>query len=593
MAEPSPSRVRTRLAPVLFALAVLPVAALAVWFHGMSLRAVESVLERQTLAAVRSAASGVGSTYRDLLAVGSLPARSRVVREALGAPTPPRNELRAYARWFLANAGSHFAQIIFVDGDGAPVDKYDPGSVGAIDQQIDAVQSGQSAAAPTFEPSDGGGLPGSGQRLRISVQSTIAHGQVFRFARPVGGGRRPGRAASTSHTPSGYVSLDVPVDELLTLRAGDDIELLLIDDEAGGVLLSPDPLLQGQPVVSALPGLAAILAAVGDSTSASVRFTEAGIERVASFARLDEPSWTVIAWVDAGPYVAGPRATGRLTLAATGLFVLLSGALIIFLVTRVQRRTALLQDANEQLEEQNRLVQEANERIARETANKSQFLRRMSHDLRSPMNAIIGFTRVVLRKAAGRLDERQVRNLRHIETSSRNLLHLINDILDLSRIEAGRIDLKPQSVDLCQLAGECADALASLTRPGVELRRELANLPPVTTDPDRLRQVIMNLLGNAVKFTAAGHITLSVTQHDGSAEIAVADTGIGIPAADLPHVFDEFRQVERQGGEASEGTGLGLSIAKKTVELLGGSITADSVVGEGTIFVVRLGDSAP
>lgn len=147
-------------------------------------------------------------------------------------------------------------------------------------------------------------------------------------------------------------------------------------------------------------------------------------------------------------------------------------------------------------------------------------------------------------------------------------MRLINEILDLSRIEAGRVELQIQPLDVVQLAGECADALESIVQEGVGLRRELAAVEPLQTDPDRLRQVIQNLLGNAAKFTAQGSIALSVRPAGDGVEIGVADTGVGIPAADLSHIFEEFRQVEREGAEG-QGTGLGLAIVKKTVELLG------------------------
>jgi signal transduction histidine kinase len=246
------------------------------------------------------------------------------------------------------------------------------------------------------------------------------------------------------------------------------------------------------------------------------------------------------------------------------------------------------------------------------SANKSQFLRRMSHDLRSPMNAIIGYSRLLQRRLADRMDEREARNLANIETSSGNLLNLINDILDLSRIEAGRIEINEQPVDVRKLADECADALESIVHANVVLHRALEDVGIINSDPDRLRQVVMNLLGNATKFTESGSITLSLrsvagerTSTDSSSaghvdsegaassdnhhiQISVADTGIGIPPEDLPHIFDEFRQVERQGGEGAEGTGLGLAIAKKTVDLLGGDITATSEVGVGTTFTVTL-----
>jgi len=118
--------------------------------------------------------------------------------------------------------------------------------------------------------------------------------------------------------------------------------------------------------------------------------------------------------------------------------------------------------------------------------------------------------------------------------------------------------------------------------------REIDGVPPIQTDPDRLRQAVMNLLGNAVKFTDQGRITVSLQAVDGGVELRVADTGVGIPPEDLPHIFDEFRQVKRQGGEQTEGTGRGLSIARKIVELLGGSISAESEVGQGTTFAVRV-----
>ena len=249
-----------------------------------------------------------------------------------------------------------------------------------------------------------------------------------------------------------------------------------------------------------------------------------------------------------------------------------------------------IQDANQRLEEFNTVLADANYEIQMATQRKSDFLARMSHDLRTPMNAIIGYTRILLRRARDVLGERQYRNLENIETSSNNLLSLINDILDLSRIEAGRVDIKPVDVDIKQLIDDCATSVEPLVKPGVELQRRLDAVPAVHTDAECLRRGVMNLLGNAVKFTEAGAITVSLKTVDGGAEIAVADTGVGIPAADLPHIFDEFQQVERQGSDEKEGTGLGLSIAKKSVELLGGTLAAESEVGKGTAFTLRIAD---
>jgi signal transduction histidine kinase len=257
-------------------------------------------------------------------------------------------------------------------------------------------------------------------------------------------------------------------------------------------------------------------------------------------------------------------------------------ALSIALLLAVWQAGRIVQ-RDRRLQEANRQIQEANHR-------KSDFLARMSHDLRTPMNAIIGYTRILLRQAKDQLNQRQYRNLDNIQISANNLLTLINDILDLSKIEAGRIDIKPEAVDLKQLATECIASFASLVKPGVQLEQQLADVNPTYTDADRVRRVVMNLLSNALKFTAQGSITVSSKPVDDWVELSVADTGSGIPPEDLPHIFDEFRQVESQGGKTQEGTGLGLSIAKKSVELLGGTISVESEMGKGTKFTLRIQD---
>ena len=246
----------------------------------------------------------------------------------------------------------------------------------------------------------------------------------------------------------------------------------------------------------------------------------------------------------------------------------------------------------QQLEEQNRALDEANQQIQQASEHKSQFLARMSHDLRTPMNAIIGYTRILLRRAQDTLDPRHYRNLENIHTSADNLLGLINDILDLSRIEAGRIDLNPQDVDLRQIIAECTASVESLLEPGVQLRQDLNGPGTIRTDPDRIRRVLMNLLGNAVKFTETGSITLAFDIVGEWHQLSVTDTGIGIPADQLPHIFEEFRQADQVSGDPAGGSGLGLAIARKSVELLGGTITAESEVGRGTTFTVRLRDLA-
>ncbi|MFH1568740.1 MAG: ATP-binding protein, partial [Gemmatimonadota bacterium] len=309
--------------------------------------------------------------------------------------------------------------------------------------------------------------------------------------------------------------------------------------------------------------------------------------------RRQEGAWMMgvgfLAFGAAGVKVA-TQVAGRGPIDVSVLYAVLVplASMSVFLARSVARtrRTLVIQNraleiANQRIREQSAQVQEAN-RL------KSDFLARMSHDLRTPMNAIIGYTRILLRRTKGSLDERQYQNLTNIAISADNLLALINDILDLSRIEAGRTEIRLEEVDLGQLVRQCAASIESLVHPGVELRCDLQEVPPLRTDPDRVRRVLMNLLGNAVKYTEAGHIAVSLRPEAQGVELAVTDTGTGIPAADLPHIFDEFRQVDRKD-KKREGSGLGLAIARKSVEILGGTISAVSTEGAGSTFAVRLG----
>ena len=252
-----------------------------------------------------------------------------------------------------------------------------------------------------------------------------------------------------------------------------------------------------------------------------------------------------------------------------------------------------LRKLTRELGEKNRALEEASLKVQEANRLKTEFLARMSHDLRTPMNAIIGYARILLRRTKDSLEERQYQNLENIQTSAHSLLDLINDLLDLSKIEAGRVEVYPHDVDLPVLVRECTAAVAPLAGPNVEIRRELDSVGVIRSDPDRLRRALMNLLANALKFTEQGTVTVSLSVRDGWTEIAVADTGIGISAEDLPHIFDEFRQVARKGSTAQEGTGLGLAIVRRSVELLGGTIVVESTAGVGTKFTIRLKDFTP
>ena len=249
---------------------------------------------------------------------------------------------------------------------------------------------------------------------------------------------------------------------------------------------------------------------------------------------------------------------------------------IATLERRLSNYAAELEEKDRQLKEANRL--------------KTEFLARMSHDLRTPMNAIVGYARILLRKLHNHIEPRQYQNLENIQTSAHHLLDLINDILDLSKVEAGRVEVHPETVALPRLVSECMAAVAPLVKNDVTITADVASVAELYTDPDRLKRALTNLLSNAVQYTDQGHISVEARRIDGHVEIAVTDTGVGICAAELPHIFDVFRQVARKGQSALEGTGLGLAIVKRSVELLGGKVNAQSTEGKGTTFTLVLPD---
>jgi len=255
----------------------------------------------------------------------------------------------------------------------------------------------------------------------------------------------------------------------------------------------------------------------------------------------------------------------------------------IELEDKVKARTEELETANQEL-------QKANIKIMAADRLKSEFLANMSHELRTPMNAIIGFTRLVRRKAADVLPERQLDNLEKVEISAKQLLALINDILDLSKIEAGKMSLNVMSFEFAPLVDTCFSTVESMVKKEtVRLIKDIPeDLAELQSDPDKLKQIIINLLSNALKFTDRGEVKLSAGLETDFLKIDVSDTGAGIPDDALEYIFDEFRQVDGSSTRRHGGTGLGLSITKKLTKMLGGTIEASSVEGKGSNFTVRI-----
>jgi len=223
--------------------------------------------------------------------------------------------------------------------------------------------------------------------------------------------------------------------------------------------------------------------------------------------------------------------------------------------------------------------------------HKSEFLANMSHELRTPLNAVIGFSEVLLQRMFGALNDKQDEYLKDIYASGQHLLSLINDILDLSKIEAGRMELAPAPFHL-PTALENAVTLVRerAARHGIALHLDLdPRLDQLVGDERKVKQVLLNLLSNAVKFTPeGGRISVKAELRDGAVEIAVTDTGIGIAPEDQAAIFEEFRQVGSDETRKQEGTGLGLTLAKKFIELHRGRIWVESELGRGSTFTFTL-----
>ena len=236
-------------------------------------------------------------------------------------------------------------------------------------------------------------------------------------------------------------------------------------------------------------------------------------------------------------------------------------------------------------------LQEKNAQIEAASRHKSEFLANMSHELRTPMNAILGFSEVLGERYFGELNEKQDEYVRDIRGSGEHLLTLINDILDLSKIEAGKMELGLSEFDLPTALGNVVTLVRERAqRHGIALNVDLASgLGAIRADERKLKQIMLNLLSNAVKFTPdGGAITVVVKPVGKLIEIAVTDTGAGIAPEDLPAVFEEFKQVGSDHARKAEGTGLGLPLAKKFVELHGGEIKVESDLGVGSTFSFTL-----
>jgi signal transduction histidine kinase len=238
-------------------------------------------------------------------------------------------------------------------------------------------------------------------------------------------------------------------------------------------------------------------------------------------------------------------------------------------------------------------IQDKSKQLAEASERKSQFLANMSHELRTPLNAIIGLTEMMVTSAAKFGTEKAAEPLRRVNAAGTHLLGLINEVLDLSKIEAGKLELNPEPVNLGGLIDEVIGTAGQLAEKNKNrLVADAAdNLGPLTTDPMRLKQILLNLLSNACKFTKEGEVALRVRKvADGSdwVELAVADNGIGLTAEQQARLFQEFTQADSLTARRYGGTGLGLALSRKLARMMGGDVSVASEPGKGSVFTVRL-----
>jgi signal transduction histidine kinase len=243
-------------------------------------------------------------------------------------------------------------------------------------------------------------------------------------------------------------------------------------------------------------------------------------------------------------------------------------------------------------------IQDKNRQLAEASEHKSQFVSSMSHELRTPLNAIIGLTEMMVKNAAHFGTEKAQEPLQRVNRAGTHLLGLINQVLDLSKIEAGKLELNPQTVQLAPLINEVIGTAGQLAEQNknrlvVDAQEDLGAL---TVDPMRLRQILLNLLSNACKFTKDGEVRLRacrVANGRDWIELAVADTGIGMTPEQQAKLFEEFSQADATTAQRFGGTGLGLAITRKLARMMGGDVTVASEPGKGSVFTVRLPGGAP
>jgi signal transduction histidine kinase len=250
---------------------------------------------------------------------------------------------------------------------------------------------------------------------------------------------------------------------------------------------------------------------------------------------------------------------------------------------KVEERTAELEHAMDEAQEARAVAEVANK-------SKSQFLANMSHELRTPLNAILGYTELILDNMYGKVPKKSRQALERVDYNGRHLLSLINDVLDLSKIEAGALTLSLADYSMKEVVNTVITAVEPLAAEKKLMLKTTVppDLPIGKGDEQRLTQVLLNLVGNSIKFTDVGKVSLQVGASNGEFLVSVTDTGLGISEADQQNIMEEFQQADTSSTKEKGGTGLGLAIAKHMVEMHGGQLWVESRLGKGTTFSFTL-----
>jgi len=369
--------------------------------------------------------------------------------------------------------------------------------------------------------------------------------------------------------------------DIATVRELPGREILVVDKRAR-VVASTDPSF-GIASAQDLPGLKDAVA--GGEGTATILLS--GDDQIVKFRGIAGTTWALYVLDRASVVFGVERAlAGQIAIAGT-----IASGVAILIAVFISRLNQTVRAQRDELETRRAALVDANAGLEAATRAKSEFLANMSHELRTPLNAILGFSDLLTEQLTVTLSDRQRRYLRNIREAGDHLLVLINDVLDLSKVEAGRIDLRPETVTMeALLAPVLAATREAARKQGIHFDMTEAPSRSVTLDPGRVRQVLYNLLSNAVKFTPeGGRVELSVSTSETDVEIIVADTGIGILTDKQSRVFGMFERLN-EGRSSASGTGLGLALTKRLVELQGGTIDFVSTEGKGSTFRVHFPD---